>query len=50
MFPKLRDLTYVDDETTIGRFSQVLKLVVVSKSVFKADGNLDFNMGKTMSL
>ncbi len=50
MFPELRSLAYVDDETTIGRFSQVLKLVVVSKSVFKSDGNLDFNMEKTMIL
>jgi hypothetical protein len=47
MFPELRGLTYTDDATIIGRFSQALKLVAVSKSVFKSDGNLDFNMGKT---
>ena len=47
MFPELRDLTYVDDETTIGRFSQVLKVSTVRKPVFKLDGNLDFNMGKS---
>jgi hypothetical protein len=40
-------LTASDDATIIGRFSQVLKLASVSKSVFKSDGNLDFNMGKT---
>jgi hypothetical protein len=50
MFPELRDLTYVDDETTIGRFSQVLKLTVVSQSVFQSDCNLDFNTVKTMIL
>jgi hypothetical protein len=37
MFPGLRDLAYSDDETTIGRISQVLKLVTVSNPVFKAD-------------
>ncbi len=47
MFPELRDLVYVDDTTIIGRLSQALKLTVVSKSVFKSDDNLDFNMGKT---
>jgi hypothetical protein len=47
MFPELRVLTYVDDTTIIGRISQTLKLSAVSKSVFKSDGNLDFNMGKT---
>jgi hypothetical protein len=50
MFPELRVLAYVDDETTIGRFSQVLKLAAVSKSVCKSDVNLDFNMDKTMIL
>jgi hypothetical protein len=48
MFPELRGLAYADDETTIGRLSQVLKLFAVSKPVFKLDGNLDFNMGKSM--
>jgi hypothetical protein len=46
-FPELRGLAYADDETTIGRLSQVLKLATLSKPVFKLDGNLDFNMGKT---
>jgi hypothetical protein len=39
IFPELRDLTYTDDTTTIGRLSQVLKLVVVSKPVFKVHCN-----------
>ncbi len=47
MFPELRDLVYVDDETTIGRFSQVLKIPSVNKPLFNLDDNLDFNMGKT---
>ena len=47
MFPELRGLAYADDGTTIGRLSQALKLAAVSKPVFKSDGNLDFNMGKT---
>jgi hypothetical protein len=50
MFPELRGLTYADDQTTIGRLSQVLKVTTVSKPVFKSDGNLDFNMGETMIL
>jgi hypothetical protein len=48
MFHELRGLSYTADTTTIGRLSQVLKLVYVNKSVFKTDGNLDLNMGKTM--
>jgi hypothetical protein len=47
MFPELRDLAYTDDATIIGRLSQALKLATESKPVFKSDGNLDFNMGKT---
>ena len=47
MFPELRVLTYADDETTIGRLSQAMKLVAACKPTFKLDGNLDFNMGKT---
>ena len=47
MFPELRDLAYADDGTIIGRLSQALKLATVSKPVFKSDGNLEFNMGKT---
>jgi hypothetical protein len=43
-------MSYTDDQTTIGRLSQVLNLALVSKSVFKSDGNLDFNMDKTMIL
>ncbi len=42
--------TYADDGNIIGRLSQALKLTAVSKPVFKLDGNLDFNMGKTMIL
>ena len=47
MFPELRGLAYADDGTIIGRLSQALKLAAVSKPVFKSDGNLEFNMGKT---
>ncbi len=47
MFPELRGLAYADDTTIIGSLSQDLKLASVSKSVFKSDGNLEFNMGKT---
>ena len=47
MFPELHGLAYADDGTIIGRLSQALKLAAVSKPVFKSDGNLDFNMGKT---
>ena len=52
MFPELQGLTrtYTDDETTIVRVSQVLKIAVVRNQVFKLDGNLDFNMGKTKFL
>ena len=52
MFPELQGLTrtYADDETTIVRVSQVLKIAVVRNQVFKLDGNLDFNMGKTKFL
>jgi hypothetical protein len=46
-FPELRGLPYADDATIIGSLSQTLNLAAVSKSVFKSDGNLDFNMGKT---
>ena len=42
MFPELRDLAYADDGTTIGRFSQTLKITDVSKPVFKFDDKLDF--------
>jgi hypothetical protein len=47
MFPELRGLAYADDTTIIGSLSQDLKVVAIIKSVFKSDGNLDFNMGKT---
>ena len=50
MFPELQGLAYAHDGNTIGRLSQVLKLATVSKPIFKLDGNLDFNMGKTMIL
>jgi hypothetical protein len=49
-FPDLRDLAYADDDNKIGRFSQVLRLVSELKPVFESDGNLDFNLGKTMFL
>ncbi len=47
MFPELHGLTYGDDGTIIGRLSQALKLTSVRKPVFKSDGNLEFNMGRT---
>jgi hypothetical protein len=50
MFPDLRGLVYVDDETTIGRLSLSLKFLVAAQPLFKEDGNLDFNMGKTKFL
>ncbi len=49
-FPDLRGLAYADDGTIIGRLSQSLRLVSELKSGFKLDGNLDFNLGKTMFL
>jgi hypothetical protein len=49
-FPELRGLAYADDGNIIGRLSQALKLTAASKPMFKLDGNLDFNMGKTMIL
>jgi hypothetical protein len=49
-FPELRGLAYADDGNIIGRLSQALRLTAACKPVFKADGNLDFNMGKTMIL
>ena len=48
MFPDLRRLPFTDDGNIIGRFSQDLKLITSSKSVFKLDGNLDFNLVKTL--
>jgi hypothetical protein len=50
MFPDLRDLVYADDETTIGRLSLSLKILGSAQPLFKEDGNLDFNMGKTKFL
>ena len=50
MFPELRGLAYADDETTIGRLSQAMKLVGAGQPMLKLDGNLDFNMGKTKFL
>ncbi len=50
IFPEPRGLAYEDDENTVGRLSQVLNLVSVRETVFKSDGNLDFNMDKTMFL
>jgi hypothetical protein len=49
-FSELRVLTYPDDETTIGRLSQVLTLGSLINPVFELDVNLDFNMVKTQSL
>jgi hypothetical protein len=50
MFPDLRGLAYADDETTIGRLSLALKFLGAAQPLFKEDGNLDFNMGKTKFL
>jgi hypothetical protein len=50
MFPDLRGLAYADDETTIGRLSLSLKFLGAAQPLFKEDGNLDFNMGKTKFL
>ena len=50
MFPDLRGLAFADDGNIIGRLSQALRLIAASKPVFKLDGNLDFNLGKTMFL
>ena len=50
MFPDLRGLAFVDDGNIIGRISQDLKLISASNPVFKLDGNLDFNLVKTMFL
>ena len=50
MFPDLRGLVFVDADNIKGRFSQVLRLIEESKPIFKHDGNLDFNLGKTMFL
>jgi hypothetical protein len=50
MFPDLRGLALADDGNIIGRLSQALRLIAASKPVFKLDGNLDFNLGKTMFL
>jgi hypothetical protein len=44
------NVTYADDDNIIGRFSQALKFTAECNPVFKSDGNLDFNMGKTMVL
>ena len=49
-FPVLRGLAYADDGNIIGRLSQALTLVLELKSGFKLDGNLDFNLDKTMFL
>ena len=49
-FPDLRGLSFADDGNIIGRLSQALRLIAASKPVFKLDGNLDFNVGKTMFL
>jgi hypothetical protein len=50
MFPDLRGLAYADDETTVGRLSLALKFLGAAQPLFKDDGNLDFNMGKTKFL
>ena len=50
MFPALRGLAFADDGNIIGRLSQALKLIAAAKPVFKLDGNLDFNLDKTMVL
>ena len=49
-FPDTKGLAYADDGNIIATLSKALKLIAVLKSVFKKDGNLDFNIGKTKIL
>ena len=49
-FHDLRGLAFADDGNVIGRLSQALRLISELKPGFKLDGNLDFNLGKTMFL
>ena len=45
-FPEIKGLAYADDGNIITTLSTALKLI----SVFKKNGNLDFNIGKTKVL
>jgi hypothetical protein len=49
-YPELRGLAYADDENTVGRLSLALQLFGEAQPMFKEDGNLDFNIGKTKFL
>ncbi len=46
----LRGLDYDDDGNIIGLISKALRLISQLNPGFKLDGNLDFNLGKTMFL
>ena len=48
--PEAKGLAYADDGNMITRLSVALKIMATLKPVFKEDGNLDFNMGKTKVL
>jgi hypothetical protein len=47
---KQKRVWLADDETTVGRLSLALKFLAAAQPLFKEDGNLDFNMGKTKFL
>jgi hypothetical protein len=49
-YPELRGLAYADDGNSVGRLSVALQLLGDGQPMFKEDGNLDFNMGKTKFL
>ena len=49
-YPDLRGLAYADDGKAVGRLSIALQLLGEGQTLFKEDGNLDFNMGKTKFL
>ena len=49
-YPELRGLAYADDGNSVGRLSLVLQFLGTGQPMFKEDGNLDFNMGKTKFL
>jgi hypothetical protein len=49
-FPELKGLAYADDGSIVSKLSTGLKLMSKLTPVFKEDGNLDFNIGKTKVL
>jgi hypothetical protein len=49
-YPELRGLAYADDGNAVGRLSLALQFLCEGQTLFKEDGNLDFNMGKTKFL